>query len=206
LLVGGTASLAKLSTTLQSAFPTPTIVLPVTYNPSELIARGAAIQSSLISSYDPPTISEAIHPVVTIVPHLLRPLGLKLQTSHLDVILEGDTALPCRGKREYLSQEGGDVVLRVYEGRRETEVVTTPPTPPPEGEEEEEEEEVVKRRVVVPEREVAWCRVRGVRRGGRVEVQVQVDGEGRVTIVGREVGRKEGGITKGVVEPATEQN
>jgi len=149
--------------------------------------------------------------VVTIVPHLLRPLGLKLHNSHLDVILEGDTALPCRGKREYQVQTGGDVVLRVYEGRRETEVVVTPPTPPPEGQEdgldeEEEEEEVLKRRIVVPEKEVAWCRVAGVRKGGRIEVQIQVDAEGRVTIVGREVGRKDGGITKGVVEPVPTQN
>ena len=102
------------------------------------------------------------------------------------------------------------MILRVYEGKRETEVVVTPPTPPPEGLEgedgEEEEEEVLKRRVVVPEREVAWCRVGGVRKGGRIEVQVQVDAEGRVTIVGREVGRKDGGITKGVVEPVSTEN
>src|SRR6202021_2806786 len=67
LLVGGTCSLPKLSSVLQSTFPQPTVVLPMTYNPSELVSRGAAIQSSLISAYDPQTISEAIHPVVTLV-------------------------------------------------------------------------------------------------------------------------------------------
>ena len=79
------------------------------------------------------------------------------------------------------------------------------PTPPPEVEEgEEETEEVLKRRIVVPEKEIAVCRVPGVRIGGRLEVQVQVDSEGRVTIVGREIGRRDGGITKGVVEPFSE--
>ena len=98
--------------------------------------------------------------------------------------------------------------MRVYEGKRETEVVKMPLTPPPEqeGEDGEEEEEVLKRRIVVPEREVAILRVRGVKKGGRVEVQVQVDTEGRVTVVGREIGRKDGSITKGVVEPVPTEN
>jgi len=93
-------------------------------------------------------------------------------------------------------------VLQVFEGKRETEIIPTPPTPPPEDDEAEEEEEgPVKRRIVVPERGIAVVRVRGVRKGGKVEVQIQVDSEGRAVIVAREIGRKDGGITKGVVEP-----
>jgi molecular chaperone DnaK (HSP70) len=181
-------------------------VIPLTYNPSELVARGAAIQSSLISSYDPETIAEAIHPVVTVVNHLTKPIGLKTHTGHLDVILEADTAIPCRGKREYLLPEGGDALCQIYEGRRETEVVQAGiPTPPPDAGEEEEEGEPEKRRVVVPERAVAVVRVRGVERGGRVEVQVQIDSEGRVTIVGREIGRKVGAVAKGVIETQKSQ-
>lgn len=187
---------------LQSVFPSPTIILPTSYNPSELVARGAAIQASLISSYDAQTISEAIHPVVTVVGHLLHPLGIKSHDGKLDVILEGDSAVPCRGKRVYLSSEGGDVVLQVFEGRRDIEVVPTPLTPPPEDAEgEAEEEEIVRRRIVVPERGIAVVRLRGVKKGGKVEVQIQVDSEGQAVIVAREIGRKDGRITKGVVEP-----
>lgn len=204
-MVGGTATLPKVSSVLQSAFPLPTIILPTSYNPSELVARGAAIQASLISSFDVQTITEAIHPVVTVVGHLLHPLGIKTHDNKLDVVLEGDSAVPCRGKKVYLSPEGGDVILQVFEGKRETEIVPTPPTPPPEGEDGEvEEEEPVKRRIVVPERGIAVVRVKGVQKGGKVEVQIQVDSEGRVVIVGREIGRKDGGITKGVVEPKQE--
>ena len=198
LLVGGTASLPKLSSILESSFPSPTTIIPLSYNPSELLARGAAIQASLISSYDPETIAEAIHPVVTIVDHLTKPIGLKTHTGHLDVILEADTAVPCRGKREYSVPEGGDVLCQIFEGRREIEVVAGLPTPPPDAEEDDHEPEM--RRVVVPERAVAIVRVRGVQKGGRIEVQVQTDSEGRVTIVGREIGRKDGAVAKGVVE------
>jgi molecular chaperone DnaK (HSP70) len=174
-------------------------MLPTSYNPSELVARGAAIQASLISSYDPQTISEAIHPVVTVVGHLLHPLGIKSHDGKLDVILEGDSAVPCRGKRVYLSPEGGDVVLQIFDGRRETEVI---PTPPREDDGDEgEEEEIVRRKIVVPERGIAVVRVRGVKKGGKVEVHIQVDSEGQAVIVAREIGRKDGGITKCVVEP-----
>jgi molecular chaperone DnaK (HSP70) len=185
---------------LQSAFPAPTNLLPTTYNPSELIARGAAIQASLISSYDAQTISEAIHPIVTLVGHTIHPIGVKLANGQLDVVLEGDTAVPCRGKRIYKSNEGGDVTLEIFEGRRETEVVQTPLTPPPEEDGEEEEREEVKQRIVVPEKRVALLRLKGVKVGGEIEVQVQIDSEGKATIVGREIRRKDGSVTKGVVE------
>ena len=133
---------------------------------------------------------------------MISPVGVKTHEGKLDVVLEGDSAVPCRGKRVYKSTEGGDVVLEVYEGKRETEVIPTPPTPPPEEEDGEvEEEEPQRRRIVVPERKVAVLRVKGVKKGGSVEVHIQVDHEGRATIVGREIGRKDGGITKGVVEP-----
>ena len=85
------------------------------------------------------------------------------------------------------------MVLQVFEGRRDTEVVPTPLTPPPEDAEGEgEEEEIVRRRIVVPERRIAVIRVRGVKKGGKVEVQIQVDSEGQAVIVAREIGRKDG--------------
>jgi molecular chaperone DnaK (HSP70) len=204
LIIGGTASLPKLSSTLESSFPSPTTIIPLTYNPSELLSRGAAIQASLISAYDPETIAEAVHPVVTVVNHLTKPIGVKSHTGHLDVILEADTAVPCRGKREYLIPERGDVFCQVFEGRREMEVVVGMPTPPPEGED-EDEVEPEKRRVVVPERAVGVVKVRGVEKGGRVEVHVQIDSEGRVTIVGREIGRKDGAVAKGVIDVQKEK-
>lgn len=77
----------------------------------------------------------------------------------------------------------------------------TPLTPPPEANEEDEEVEKVMNRIVVPERKVAVVRVKDVKVGGEVEVHVQIDSEGRATIVGREIGRKDGSVTKGVVEP-----
>ena len=111
----------------------------------------------------------------------------------------------------YNSVTGGDVVLEISEGKRETEVVQMPLTPPPEGEQEgegegereEEQPEEVKRRIVVPGRRVAVVRVKGVKEGGEVEVQIQIDSEGKATIVGREIGRKDASVVKGVVETET---
>ena len=199
-MVGGTASLPKLSSVLQDAFPSPTNILPVSYNPSELIARGAALQSSLISSFDSQTIAEAIHPVVTVVGHTVHPLGVKTHDGKLDVILEGDSAVPCRGKRVYQSRDGGDVILEIFEGKRDTELIPTPTPPAEEGDEGQEQEEPVRRRIVVPYRKIAVLRVKGVKKEGLVEVMIQIDSEGRVVIYGREIGRKDGSIAKGIVE------
>jgi molecular chaperone DnaK (HSP70) len=199
--VGGSCSLPKLATLLRSSFPSPTTVLPTPYNPSELISRGAAIQASLISSFDAQTIAEAIHPIVTLVGHLARPIGVLSAPDRLDVILEGDTAVPCRGKTGYKSAEGGDVLFEVWEGRRETEVVPAMPTAPGEDEEDEpEEEQEVRRRIVVPETKLATVKVPGVLKNGEVEVLIQVESTGTTIIVGREIGRKHGKVTKVVLE------
>ena len=186
-MIGGTSSIPKLASIIQAVFPSPTTILPISYNPSELLARGAAIQASLISHYDSQTIDEAIHPVVTVVGHTTSPLGVKLGSNNVDVIIEDHCAIPCRAKRVYKSNEGGDVILEIYEGKRETEIVSTPMTPPPEEDGKELVEEQVKRRIVLPERKVAVVRVNGVKKGGEVEVLIQIDSEGRVIIVGREV-------------------
>ena len=95
------------------------------------------------------------------------------------------------------------MIIEIFEGKREIEVVPTPITPPPEDGEEEVEEEEVKRKVVVPERKIAALRIRDVKKGGEVEVLIQIDSEGGVTLVAREVGRKEGGVTKVVVDSKT---
>jgi hypothetical protein len=88
------------------------------------------------------------------------------------------------------------VLLEIYEGRSETETVTTPITPPPEGDEEEVEEETVKTRIMVPERKIAVLKVRDVKKNSQIEVFIQIDSEGKVTIVAREIGRKDGSVTK----------
>ena len=70
LLSGGTAHTPKIASNLQSHFPeSTTVVAPATsstaINPSELTARGAAIQASLVSSFEKAEIESSTEAVVT---------------------------------------------------------------------------------------------------------------------------------------------
>ena len=46
-------------------------------NPSELVALGAALQASLVESFDESEIKESLQPIVVNTQHLSKPIGIK---------------------------------------------------------------------------------------------------------------------------------
>ena len=117
-------------------FPEKTAILaPSTsasaINPSELAARGAAFQASLVQEFDAEDIEQSIHPMVTVTPHLSKAIGVEFTSngeSSFQPLLNTDTALPARRIAQYTApKEGGDVLVRVCEGAREIKVTKPEP-------------------------------------------------------------------------------
>ncbi|KAJ5703481.1 Ribosome-associated complex subunit SSZ1 [Penicillium malachiteum] len=201
---GGASHTPKIAQLAQNIFPeTTTVLAPSTcttaINPSELSARGAAVQASLVQEFDHEDVEQSIHPMVTVTPHLSKAIGVEF-TSATDVnfqpLLAAETALPARRIAQYsVPKEGGDVLVRVCEGAREIKVTKPEPKPKEEKDAEDsdedfsdEEEEDIREIVWKTESPVAELAVKGVKAGGKVEVMVHVNPDLGLQIAVREVG------------------
>ena len=217
LLSGGTSHTPKIASNLQSHFPSSTtIISPSTtttaINPSELAARGAAIQASLISEFEKEQIEESTEAVVTVTPHLSNAIGLVSGKEEFMMIVEPETPVPVRRTAQISVKEGGDVLVRLAEGVRSISThreekpkmngVSSPDDDEDEEEDSDDEPEEVRSKVWSAGKILAEAGLRGVKKGGKVEVQVNVSGDLSVTVVVREVGGK-GGV-RGTVERGVE--
>ncbi|KAH0565615.1 hypothetical protein GP486_001003, partial [Trichoglossum hirsutum] len=195
ILSGGASHTPKIARILQSIFPEKTSILaPSTsataINPSELAARGAAIQASLIQEFDKEDIEQSTHPVVTATPHLAHAIGVLVISSDerngiFKPLMEAETAVPVRRSAQIATpKEGGDVLIRICEGLREIKAHKPEPKPKingnksgnaSDGDEEdsdasdEEEEEEIRQVVWKAGRVLAEAAIRGVKKGGKVE-------------------------------------
>ncbi|TFB03094.1 Ribosome-associated complex subunit SSZ1 [Trichoderma ghanense] len=218
IMCGGTSHTPRIATNFQSIFPESTVILaPATstaaINPSELQARGAALQASLIQEYDAADIEQSTHPAVTTVKHISNAIGVvTVNAEGEDVftpIMQAETAVPARRTVHIAAPaEGGDVLVKVVEGG--THIKVTKPEPKarvedvPEDEDdsdfEEEEEEEKREKIWKIGSPLAEAAVRGVSKGGKVEVTINVAGDLSVTVTAREVGGK-GGVRGNLQAP-----
>lgn len=207
ILSGGSAHTPKIARNLQSHFPeSATVLAPATsstaINPSELAARGAAIQASLISEFAHEDIEQSTHPVVTVMPHLSKAIGVVVGGDAIFVPLIGpETAVPVRRTVQLpAAKEGGDVLIKLCEGVSEIKV--TKPEPKPKAangakdsdddEDDSDDEEEHREKLWKTGAVLAEAALKGVAKGGKVEVQVSVSADLSVQIVAREVGGKGG--------------
>lgn len=191
---------------------------PSAINPSDLPARGAAIQASLIQEFEKDDIEQSTHPMVTVTPHLQNAIGVQLVSAEegadsnaiFKPLLNAETALPARRSAQYaVPKDGGDVFVRVCEGIREIKVTKPEPKPKeekPEGAEEdsdldsdEDEEEEIREVVWKVSKPIAEFAIKSVKPQGKVEVMVSVSEQLGVQITSREVGVQSG--VRGIVEP-----
>lgn len=215
LLSGGTSHTPKIASSLQSHFPESTIIIaPSTLssaiNPSELSARGAAIQASLISEFEKEQIEASTEAVVTVTPHLTNAIGLISGAEgkeEFTVVIEPETPVPVRRTAQIAVKAGGDVLIRLAEGVRIIDVSTdAKPTTngaakdsdDDEDEDSDDEPEEIRSKSWKAGKLLAEAGIRGVKKDGKVEVQVNVGADTSVTLVCREIGGK-GGV-RGVVE------
>ncbi|KAL7272940.1 Hsp70 protein that interacts with Zuo1p [Rhizina undulata] len=216
ILGGGSSHTPKIASRIAALFPEDVPVLaPSTsataINPSELAARGAAIQASLIAEYEKEDIEQSTHAAVTVAPHLSKPIGvivIKDGEEHFQTLLEAQTALPARRTAEFpiSHADGGDVLVKITEGLREI-IVTKPEKKQPNGDEkaededededadlddEEEEEEDIKNKVLNIDTVLAEAAIKGVAKGGKIEVTINVAADLSIAVAARAVGTQQG--------------
>lgn len=211
IMCGGTSHTPRVANNFRGIFPESTAILaPATstsaINPSELQARGAALQASLIQEYEAADIEQSTHPAVTTVKHIANAIGVVTSSDGEDVftpIMPAETAVPARRTVQIPAPaDGGDVLVRIVEGGTHIKVTKPEPKAKEEtnGDDEDEdsdfdsddEEEEKREKVWKIGEKLAEAGIKGVKKGGKVEVTVNVAADLGVTITTREVGAKGG--------------
>jgi molecular chaperone DnaK (HSP70) len=212
ILSGGTSHTPRIASNLRSIFPDTTTILapstnPNALNPSELQARGAALQASLIQEYESDDIDQSTHPAVTTVNHISNAVGVLTLSEDGETftpIIAPETALPARRTVHVEApKDGGDVLVKIVEGGTHIKVTKPEPKVKENGAKEEdgdedsdfdseEEEEEHREKVWKVGGALAEAAVKGVKKGAKVEVTITVANDLSVTVTTREVGGKGG--------------
>jgi molecular chaperone DnaK (HSP70) len=219
ILCGGTSHTPRIANNFRGIFPESTLILaPATstaaINPSELQARGAALQASLIQEYESEDIEQSTHPAVTTVKHISNAVGVVTTGADGEEVfvpvLPAETAVPARRTVNITAPKtGGDVLIKVVEGG--THIKVTKPEPkakeePAEDEDEDdsdfddEEEEEKREKVWKIGGLLAEAAIKDVKKGGKVEVTINVQADLGVTVTAREAGGK-GGVRGSLKAP-----
>jgi len=225
ILAGGTSHIPRIANNIKNAFPEGVEVwAPATkadaLNPSELPSRGAAIQASLIADFEMENINESCEPVVTVTPHLKHAIGVlcisgEEQHGKFQPLIEADTPTPIRRTAVVATpREGGDVLIKICEGSRHIKTTTPEKTNGAKAksvddddsdEESDEEEEETREKVWSVGKVIAEAAVKGISKGGKVEVQIDVRPDLAVSIIARVVGGK-GGVRGAIDAPRIQEN
>ncbi|KAK3943087.1 ribosome-associated complex subunit SSZ1 [Diplogelasinospora grovesii] len=232
ILSGGTAHTPRIAANMQSIFPRTTAILapsttPTAINPSELQARGAALQASLIQEYEAEDIDQSTHAAVTTVPHIANAIGVVLVSESAETfipIVPGETAVPARRMVHVKTpKDGGDVLVKIVEANTHIKVTKPEPKAKTNGkasksatvedadetededdsdlsDDEEEEDEEKRERMWKIGTTLAEAALRGVKKGSTVEVTINVNADLSMTMTTREVGAK-GGVRVNVPAP-----
>jgi molecular chaperone DnaK (HSP70) len=217
IVAGGNAHTPKVASALANAFPETTNVIapstsPTALNPSELPVRGAAIQASLIQEFELEDIEQSTHPMVTVTPHLSHAVGVLCisgdeSSGIFHAIVDAETPLPARRSAIIATpKDGGDVLIKVAEGARHIKV-TKPESKPKEEKEpssdddsddESDEEEELREKTWKVGKILSEAALRGLKKGAKVEVQINIAADLSMNAIFREVGGK-GGV-RGILQ------
>ena len=157
--------------------------------------------------------------MVTVTPHLRNAIGVLVVSEEVKkglftALVERETAVPCRRAGVFaVPREGGDVIIKVCEGTRDIKI-TKKETAKTNGktdsdsdsdDDEEEEDEEVREKVWKVGTVLSEAAIRDVKKGGKVEVTVNVGVDLGVQITAREVGGK-GGVRGNLDKPRLTEN
>lgn len=157
--------------------------------------------------------------MVTVTPHLRNAIGVLVVSEDVKkglftALVERETAVPCRRAGVFaVPREGGDVIVKVCEGARDIKI-TKKETAKTNGkadsdsdsdDDEDEEDEEVREKVWKVGTVLAEAAIHNVKKGGKVEVTVNVGVDLGVQITAREVGEK-GGVRGNLDKPRLTEN
>jgi len=214
ILSGGTSHTPKIARNMAALFPKATVLAPSTtptaINPSELQARGAALQANLIQEYEADDIEQSTHPAVTTVKHLTNAIGVLSIDKGEEVftpIIAAETAVPARRIIHIATPPtGGDVFIKIVEGGSHIKVSTVEPKAKDDADSDDsdvdsdEEPEEQREKVWKVGNLLAEAAIKGVKKGGKVEIMINVAADLAVTVTAREVGGK-GGVRGNISAP-----
>jgi len=148
--------------------------------------------------------------MVTVTPHLRHAIGVLLVSDDpskglFRPVLEAETAAPARRMVQFgVPKEGGDVLVKVCEGVRDIKVSkkekakSNGNAESDDEDDDSEEEEEVRERVWKVGKILAEAGLKGIKKGAKVEVMVNIGADMGVLVTVREVGGK-GGV-RGTLE------
>lgn len=226
ILSGGSSHTPKIAENIQAIFPETTKVFaPATstssLNPSELQARGAAIQASMVQEFDKEDIEQSTHEMVTVTPHTQRAIGVQVTGQSEDaftIVVPSATAVPVR-KTKVISAPEGDVLLLVSEAESSIKVTKPDVKPKTNGatvedagdseedsdEDEDEEDEDIREKVFKVTNRLAEFQFKEVKKGTKIEVTINIDSDLGVQITAREAKGK-GGVRGTLQAPKPKEN
>ena len=158
--------------------------------------------------------------MVTVTPHLRNAVGVMVVSEDVKkglftALVERETAVPCRRAGVFaVPREGGNVLIKVCEGVRDIKVTKKEKAKTngkvdtgsdSDDEEEEDEDEETRERAWTVGTVLAEAAIRDVKKGGKVEVTVNVGIDLGVQITAREVGGK-GGVRGKLDKPKVVEN
>ncbi|KAI8078893.1 heat shock protein 70 family [Halteromyces radiatus] len=189
VLAGGAARIPKFAVKLREVFTADTHIHN-DLEADEVVARGCAIQASLIAGFDPEDIEAAIHPVVTLAPSTQKAIGVLNASGAFVPIIPKGTALPARRSFTFTpAGEQSHVYVALHEGDHviEKKEIPVEPIPVEEGEEPyEEEPEIVTTVFTKPAALLIEAVLPVSSKSTKVEVQVTVNVDGKLTLVLRD--------------------
>jgi molecular chaperone DnaK (HSP70) len=218
ILAGGNSHTPKVASAIRAGFPDSTTILapstsPTAINPSELSVRGAAIQASLIQEFELEDIEQSTHPMVTVTPHLANAVGVLCisgdeSSGVFHAIVDAETPLPVRRTATIATpREGGDVLIKLAEGLRHIKVTKPEPKAKKEDDstedddsddDESEDESELREKTWKVGKSLSEAAIRGIKKGGKVEIQINIAADLSINAIYRELGGK-GGI-RGIVQ------
>ncbi|CCH45252.1 Heat shock 70 kDa protein [Wickerhamomyces ciferrii] len=194
LLAGGVSFTPKLASNIQFIFPESTVVVAPSLdtkasNPDELVARGAALQATLLENFDEEEIKESLSPVIVNTQHISKAIGIVNAAGEFVPILKQETTYPIRRSIQ-LDAPKGDVLVSVYEGDQKVKETVLEPAAKDEDDEDDysdDEPEVVREKHFLPGTKLADLAVRDIHEGSKVEVTLNINKEGTLQVSAREV-------------------
>jgi hypothetical protein len=170
----------------------------------------------LVQEFDKEDIDQSTHPMVTVTPHLHNAIGVQIVSKGDEgafaVMIAPDSAMPVR-RTSLFKAPAGDILVRVCEGEREIKV-TKPEKPQTNGvkgsddedsDVDDDEEEDIRERVWKAKKTLAEFALKDLKKGGKIEVMVNVGADMALSITAREAGGK-GGIRGNIDAPEVVEN
>ncbi|ORX48872.1 HSP70-domain-containing protein [Hesseltinella vesiculosa] len=188
ILAGGAARIPKFAVKLREVFSSEAVIHNEIES-DEVVARGCAIQGSLIAGFETEDVDSLSHPIVTLAPTTQKAIGVVNASGDFVPVIPKGTALPARRVLQFATAtEQTHAYVALHEGDHIIEKKEIPVEPVQTEEDEEayeEEPEIVTTVYTRPAALLAEA-ILPTSKSKNVEVQITIDVNRKLTLVLRD--------------------